>query len=133
MTTVCSLTKQQMKNVQNTTIYKAMLKVVVCACLHAGLKTYLISGKKMGSQCGCSQNSLGRDYTETPRPSPHTHTSELSHTAMADHTKVGLNQMHAKSHTPVSTLIHTHTHLHVTCINSHFRPLILYFSYDLSI
>ncbi|XP_060715012.1 adenylate cyclase type 9 [Tachysurus vachellii] len=52
-----------------------------------GLKTYLISGKKMGSQCGCSQNSLGRDYTETPRPSPHTHTSELSHTAMADHSK----------------------------------------------
>ncbi|KAG7315478.1 hypothetical protein KOW79_021566 [Hemibagrus wyckioides] len=52
-----------------------------------GLKTYLISGKKMGSQCGCSQNSLGRDNTETPRPSPHTHTSELTHSATADHNK----------------------------------------------
>ncbi|XP_017314338.1 adenylate cyclase type 9 [Ictalurus punctatus] len=52
-----------------------------------GLKTYLISGKKMGSQCDCSQNSLGRDLSETPRPSPHTHTSELTHSAMADHIK----------------------------------------------
>ncbi|XP_053347645.1 adenylate cyclase type 9 [Clarias gariepinus] len=52
-----------------------------------GLKTYLISGKKMGSQCGCSQNSLGRDFSETPRPSPQTQTSELTHSAMAEHIK----------------------------------------------
>ncbi|KAK1802356.1 hypothetical protein P4O66_022023 [Electrophorus voltai] len=52
-----------------------------------GLKTYLISGRKMGSQCSCSQNSLGHDFTETPSPSPNMHTSDLSHSTMAEHGK----------------------------------------------
>ncbi|XP_072527079.1 adenylate cyclase type 9 [Salminus brasiliensis] len=53
-----------------------------------GLKTYLISGRKVGSQCGCSQNNLlGRDFGETLSPSPRTHASELSHPAVAEHAK----------------------------------------------
>lgn len=89
-----------------------------CVCLHAGLKTYLISGKKMGSQCGCSQNSLGRDNTETPRPSPHTHTSELTHSATADHNKVGLAQTHTckLARTRVCSLIHTPTHISMSYV-----------------
>lgn len=71
----------------------------------------------MGSQCGCSQNSLGRDFSETPRPSPHTHTSELTHSAMADHAKVVLAHI---AHTQVYSLIHTYTYfchmLNDTCV-----------------
>uniref|UniRef100_A0A3B4E624 adenylate cyclase n=1 Tax=Pygocentrus nattereri TaxID=42514 RepID=A0A3B4E624_PYGNA len=57
-----------------------------------GLKTYLISARKVGSQCGHSQNwehrdRLGRDIGETLSPSPHIHTSELTHSAMAEHVK----------------------------------------------
>ncbi|XP_076841291.1 adenylate cyclase type 9 [Brachyhypopomus gauderio] len=52
-----------------------------------GLKTYLISGRKMGSQCSCSQNSLGRDFAETLSPSPNTHASDISHSTMAEHGK----------------------------------------------
>lgn len=92
---------------------KVCLFVCLFPCLSTGLKTYLISGKKMGSQCGCSQNSLGRDFSETPRPSPHTHTSELAHSAMADYVKVGLSYMHT-SHTHPSLRSEPHTHTH-TC------------------
>uniref|UniRef100_A0A3B1KGE3 adenylate cyclase n=1 Tax=Astyanax mexicanus TaxID=7994 RepID=A0A3B1KGE3_ASTMX len=55
-----------------------------------GLKTYLISGKKVSSQCSCSQNNLGRDFSETLNPSPRLHTSELTHPTVAEHIKVGL-------------------------------------------
>ncbi|KAL6461960.1 hypothetical protein MHYP_G00301050 [Metynnis hypsauchen] len=60
--------------------------------MFAGLKTYLISARKVGSQCGNSQNwehwdRLGRDIGETLSPSPHIHTSELTHSAMAEHVK----------------------------------------------
>ncbi|XP_043079067.1 adenylate cyclase type 9 [Puntigrus tetrazona] len=41
-----------------------------------GLKTYLISGQKMGSQCGCSQLSLSL--------SSNTHTPDLTHCAVAE-------------------------------------------------
>uniref|UniRef100_A0A9J7X4D5 adenylate cyclase n=2 Tax=Cyprinus carpio TaxID=7962 RepID=A0A9J7X4D5_CYPCA len=41
-----------------------------------GLKTYLISGRKMGSQCGCSQLSLS--------PSSYTHTPDLTYCAVAE-------------------------------------------------
>ncbi|XP_026053925.1 adenylate cyclase type 9 isoform X1 [Carassius auratus] len=41
-----------------------------------GLKTYLISGRKMGFQCGCSQLSLS--------PSSYTHTPDLTHCAVAE-------------------------------------------------
>ncbi|XP_050950475.1 adenylate cyclase type 9 [Labeo rohita] len=47
-----------------------------------GLKTYLISGRKMGSQCGCSQLSLGRDVGEMLSPSSNTHTPDLTHFAV---------------------------------------------------
>ncbi|XP_056615711.1 adenylate cyclase type 9 [Triplophysa dalaica] len=43
-----------------------------------GLKTYLISGRKMGSQCGCSQVSL-------LNPSPHMRTPDLAHSRNAEH------------------------------------------------
>ncbi|XP_016106913.1 adenylate cyclase type 9-like [Sinocyclocheilus grahami] len=49
-----------------------------------GLKTYLISGWKMGSQCGCSQLSLGRDFSEMLSPSSNTHTPDLSHCTVAE-------------------------------------------------
>ncbi|KAG9261319.1 adenylate cyclase type 9 [Astyanax mexicanus] len=52
-----------------------------------GLKTYLISGKKVSSQCSCSQNNLGRDFSETLNPSPRLHTSELTHPTVAEHIK----------------------------------------------
>uniref|UniRef100_A0A8C2G9P9 adenylate cyclase n=1 Tax=Cyprinus carpio TaxID=7962 RepID=A0A8C2G9P9_CYPCA len=48
-----------------------------------GLKTYLISGRKMGSQCGCSQLSLGRDFSEMS-PSLNTHTPDLTHCAVTE-------------------------------------------------
>ncbi|XP_051978370.1 adenylate cyclase type 9-like [Xyrauchen texanus] len=50
-----------------------------------GLKTYLISGRKLGSQwSGWSQVSLGRDFGEMLSPSPHTHTPDLTHSAIAE-------------------------------------------------
>ncbi|KTG40173.1 hypothetical protein cypCar_00012458 [Cyprinus carpio] len=48
-----------------------------------GLKTYLISGRKMGSQCGCSQLSLGRDFSEMS-PSLNTHTPDLTHCTVTE-------------------------------------------------
>lgn len=50
-----------------------------------GLKTYLISGRKMGSQCGCSQVSFGLNLGEILSPSPHTHTPDLTHSAITEH------------------------------------------------
>ncbi|XP_051979582.1 adenylate cyclase type 9-like [Xyrauchen texanus] len=47
-----------------------------------GLKTYLISGRKMGSQCGCSQVSLGRDLGEMLSQYPHT--QDLTPSAIAE-------------------------------------------------
>ncbi|XP_062845687.1 adenylate cyclase type 9 [Trichomycterus rosablanca] len=52
-----------------------------------GLRTYLISGRKMGFQCGCSQKSLGCDLDETQRPSTRTHTPDLTHTSTTEHNK----------------------------------------------
>ncbi|CAM4655013.1 unnamed protein product [Leuciscus chuanchicus] len=49
-----------------------------------GLKTYLISGRKMGSQCGCFQLSLGRDYGEILSPSSNTHTPDLTYSALTE-------------------------------------------------
>ncbi|XP_016410445.1 adenylate cyclase type 9-like isoform X2 [Sinocyclocheilus rhinocerous] len=49
-----------------------------------GLKTYLISGWKMGSQCGCSQLSLGRDFSEMLSPFSNTHTPDLTHCTVAE-------------------------------------------------
>ncbi|XP_052395178.1 adenylate cyclase type 9-like isoform X1 [Carassius gibelio] len=45
-----------------------------------GLKTYLISGRKMGSHCGCSQVSLGRDLS----PSSNTHAPDHTHRVAAE-------------------------------------------------
>ncbi|XP_066513133.1 adenylate cyclase type 9-like [Hoplias malabaricus] len=56
-----------------------------------GLKTYLISGRKVGLQCGYSQNSLGREFGETLNPSPHAHASELAHSSMAEHVRASCN------------------------------------------
>lgn len=59
--------------------------------LFVGLKTYLISGRKMGSQCGCFQLSLGRDYGEILSPSSNTHTPDLTYSALTEplsHSKV---------------------------------------------
>ncbi|XP_055073238.2 adenylate cyclase type 9 [Misgurnus anguillicaudatus] len=50
-----------------------------------GLKTYLISGRKMGSQCGCSQVSFGLNLGEILSPSSHTHTPDLTHSAITEH------------------------------------------------
>ncbi|KAI4881367.1 hypothetical protein NFI96_015594 [Prochilodus magdalenae] len=60
--------------------------------MFTGLKTYLISGRKVGSQCGHSQNwehweCLGRDVGETLSPPPHKHAAEIAHSAMAEHAK----------------------------------------------
>ncbi|XP_059399702.1 adenylate cyclase type 9-like isoform X2 [Carassius carassius] len=49
-----------------------------------GLKTYLISGRKMGSHCGCSQVSLGRDFSEMLSPSSNTHTPDHTHRVAAE-------------------------------------------------
>ncbi|XP_073793846.1 adenylate cyclase type 9 isoform X2 [Danio rerio] len=57
-----------------------------------GLKTYLISGRKLGSQCGCSQLSLGQEFGETLSPSSNTHTPDHTHCAIAEpqsHGKAG--------------------------------------------
>ncbi|TRY97818.1 hypothetical protein DNTS_014954 [Danionella cerebrum] len=59
----------------------------VCVSGHKeakGLKTYLISGWKLGSQCGCPQLNLDRDFSEVLNSSSNIHTPDHTHSSIAE-------------------------------------------------